>query len=143
MRPLGVTLVGFYQILRGVLSLLFGLSVLLFSSLAAKLASLAAEGNAVERLLSDFGHVAGLGIIVFAIVHMIAGYGVLQMQNWGRLLTLLFSAIGLVLVLPGLIHAHIFSLLFGAINAACIFYLAMPPIKRAFHAEGNPMRMAA
>jgi uncharacterized membrane protein (DUF2068 family) len=143
MRPLGITLVGFYQILRGALSLVFGLSVLLFTGLAAKLASLAAEGNAVERLLRDFGHIAGLGIVVFAVVHMLAGYGVLQMQNWGRLLTLLFSAIGLVLVLPGLIHGHMFSLLFGAINAACIFYLAMPPVKRAFHAEGNPMRMAA
>ncbi|MFZ0824855.1 MAG: hypothetical protein WCB56_11630 [Terriglobales bacterium] len=143
MRPLGITLVGFYQILRGALSLVFGLSVLLFTGLAAKLASLAAEGNAVERLLRDFGHIAGLGIVVFAVVHMLAGYGVLQMQNWGRLLTLLFSAIGLVLVLPGLIHGHMFSLLFGAINAACILYLAMPPVKRAFHAEGNPMRMAA
>jgi uncharacterized membrane protein (DUF2068 family) len=121
----------------------FGLSILLFAGLAAKLASLAAEGNAVENLLRSFGHLAGLGIIVFAIVHMIAGYGVLQMQNWGRLLTLLFSAIGLVLVLPGVFVANIFSLLFGAINAACIFYLAMPPIKRVFHAEGNPMRMAA
>jgi uncharacterized membrane protein (DUF2068 family) len=129
--------------LRGVIGLVFGLSILLFAGLAAKLASLAAEGNAVENLLRSFGHLAGLGIIVFAIVHMIAGYGVLQMQNWGRLLTLLFSAIGLVLVLPGVFVANIFSLLFGAINAACIFYLAMPPIKRAFHAEGNPMRMAA
>jgi|SRR5271154_2460764 len=144
MRPLGVTLVGYYQILRGILSLLFGLSVLLFSGLAAKLASLAAEGNAVERILRDFGHAAGLGIIVFAIVHMLAGYGVLQMENWGRLLTLLFSAIGLFLVLPGLIHAHSFSLLFGAINAACIFYLLMPPVKRAFQGEGKPpVRMAA
>ncbi|MGA3087668.1 MAG: hypothetical protein ABSD75_03595 [Terriglobales bacterium] len=143
MRPLGVTLVGFYQLLRGVLSLVFGLSIMLFAGLAARLASLAAEGNAVQRLLSDFGRVAGLGIIVFAALHLIAGFGVLQMQNWGRLITLLFSAIGLVLVLPGLVHGHIFSLLFGAINAACIFYLAMPPIKRAFHAEGNPMRMAA
>ena len=142
MRPLGVTLVGFYQILRGVIGLLFGLSILLFAGLAAKLASLASEGNAVENILHGFGHLAGLGIMVFAIVHMIAGYGVLQMQNWGRLLTLLFSAIGLVLVLPGVFVANIFALLFGAINAACIFYLAMPPIKRAFHAEGNPMRMA-
>jgi len=80
---------------------------------------------------------------VFAIVHMIAGYGVLQMQNWGRLLTLFFSAVGLVLVLPGMLHVNPFSLFFGVINAASIFYLAMPPIKRAFHAEGNPMRMAA
>lgn len=145
MRPLGVILVGFYQILRGVLGLLFGLSVLLFTGLAAKLASLAAEGNAVGRLLHGFGHAAGLVIIVFAVVHMLAGYGVLQMENWGRLLTLLFSAIGLVLLLPGVVHANIFSSFFGAINAACIFYLVMPPIKRAFHhhAEGKPLRMAA
>ena len=114
-----------------------------FTGLAAKLASLAAEGNAVQRLLSTFGHVAGLAIIVFGVIHMLAGYGVLQMQNWGRLLTLLFSAVGLVLVLPGLMHGHIFSLSSESINAASIFYLAMPPIKRAFHAEGNPMRMAA
>ena len=143
MRPLGVTLVGFYQILRGVLSVLFGLCLMAFTGLAAKFASLAAEGNAVQRLLSTFGHIAGLAIIVFGVIHMLAGYGVLQMQNWGRLLTLLFSAVGLVLVLPGLVHGHIFSLLFGAINAASIFYLAAPPVKRAFHAEGNPMRMAA
>jgi uncharacterized membrane protein (DUF2068 family) len=143
MRPLGVTLVGLYQILRGVIGLVFGLSILLFAGLAAKLASLAAEGNAVANILHRFGHLAGLGIIVYAVVNMIAGYGVLQMQNWGRLLTLLFSAIGLVLVLPGVFVANSFSLLFGAINAASIFYLAMPPIKRAFHAEGSAVRVAA
>ena len=36
MRPLGVTLIGIYQILRGVLGLLFGLSLMLFTGLAAK-----------------------------------------------------------------------------------------------------------
>jgi len=143
MRPLGVTFVGFYQILRGVLGVIFGLSILLFAGLAAKIASLAAEGNALERILRSFGHAAGIGVIVFAVIHMLAGYGVLQMANWGRLLTLLFSAIGLVVVLPGLIHGHVFSLIFGVINAAVIFYLAMPPVKRAFHEEGRSLRMAA
>jgi uncharacterized membrane protein (DUF2068 family) len=143
MRPLGVTLIGFYQLLQGVIGVLFGLSILAFAGLAAKLASLAAEGNAAERLLSGFGHVAGLIIIVCAVLHLAAGYGVLQMENWGRLLTLLFSAIGLVLLLPGVTHMHIFSLAFGLINAASIFYLATPPIKRAFHAAGNPLKMAA
>lgn len=142
MRPLGVTLVGFYQILRGVVALVFGFCILFSAGLAAKIASLAAEGDAIERLLRDFGHLAGLIIIVVAIIDMLAGYGVLQMQNWGRFLTLLFSAIELVLILPGVVHGNIFSLLFGAMNAVCIFYLAMPPVKRAFHAEGNPMRMA-
>jgi uncharacterized membrane protein (DUF2068 family) len=143
MRPLGVTLVGFYQILRGLLGLSFGVCVLAFTGLTAKLASLAAEGNAVERLLRAFGHAAGLGIIVFAIIHILAGYGVLQMQNWGRLLTLLFSAIGLVLLLPGLAHGGFFSVIFGVINGASIFYLVMPPIKRAFHGESSAVRAAA
>jgi len=143
MRPLGVTLIGFYQLLRGVIGVLFGLSILAFTGLAAKFASLAAEGNAAERLLSGFGHVAGLIIIVFAVLHLAAGYGLLQMANWGRLLTLLFSAIGLVLLLPGLTHMHIFSLVFGLINAASILYLAMPSIRRAFHAADNPLKMAA
>jgi len=143
MRPLGVTLIGFYQLLRGVIGVLFGLSILAFAGLAAKFASLAAEGNAAERLLSGFGHVAGLIIIVFAVLHLAAGYGLLQMANWGRLLTLLFSAIGLMLLLPGFTHMHMFSLAFGLINAASILYLAMPPIRRAFHAAGNPLKMAA
>jgi hypothetical protein len=143
MRPLGVTLVGFYQILRGVVALLFGLSILLFTGLATKLASLAAEGNAIERILRDFGQLTGVVIIVFALIHLLTGYGLLQMQNWGRFLTLLFSAIGLVLVLPGLAHANVASCLFGVINAACIIYLAMPPIKRAFRAADNPVRAVA
>jgi uncharacterized membrane protein (DUF2068 family) len=133
MRPLGVTLIGIYQILRGALGVLFGLCLMLFTGAAAKLASLAAEGNALERILHGFGRMAGLGIVVFALLHILAGFGMLKMQNWGRLLTLLFSAIGLVLLLPVLIASHGLPLVFGAINAASIFYLAMPPIKRVFH----------
>ena len=143
MRPLGVTLIGFYQILRGVLGVLFGLSILAFANLTAKLVSLAAEGNAAVRLLQGLGHMAGLAVIVFAVLHLIAGWGLLGMANWGRLLTLLFSAIGLVLLLPGLAHGHIFSLVFGLINGASIFYLAMPPIKRAFQTHGSSLRAAA
>ena len=143
MRPLGVTLVGFYQILRGVLGLLFGLSLLLFTGLAAKLAALAAEGNATGRFFGGFGHLASLVIILFAAVHLLAGYGVLRMQNWGRLLTLFLSAVGLVLLLPVLIVVHGIPLAFGIINVVVILYLAMPPVKRAFHEQRHSLRMAA
>ena len=143
MRPLGVTLIGIYQILHGALGVLFGLSLMLFTGLAARLASLAAEGNAAERVLHSLGSLAGLGIMVFALLHMLAGFGLLKMQNWGRLLTLLLSALSLVILLPVLIAAHGLPLIFGAINAITIFYLAMPPTKRAFHAERTPLRAAA
>lgn len=143
MRPLGVTLIGIYQIVRGALGVLFGLSLLLFTGLAAKLASLAAEGNAVGNVLHGLGRLAGLGIIVFGLLHILAGFGLLKMKNWGRLLTLLFSAIGLVLLLPVLIASHGLPLVFAAINAVSIFYLALPPIKRLFHAERPALRAAA
>jgi len=143
MRPLAVTLIGFYQLLHGVIEILFGLSLLAFAGFAAKLASLAAEGNAAGRFLSGFGLLAGLLIIIFALLHLAAAYGLLQMENWGRLLTLLLSALGLVLLLPGMLFVHGFSLVFGLINAASILYLAMPATKRAFAAAANPLKMAA
>jgi len=143
MRPLGITLLGIYQILRGALGLLFGLSLMLFTGVAAKLASLAAEGNAVERILHGFGRLAGLGILVFALLHILAGFGLLKMQNWGRLLTLLLSAIGLVILLPVLVASFGLPLIFAAINAISIFYLAMPPIKRVFHSGRPALRAAA
>jgi len=143
MRPLGVTLIGVYQILRGIMGGLFGLSLLLFTSLAAKLASLAAEGNALERVLHSFGRMAGLGIVIFGALHILAGFGLLKMENWGRLLALLFSAIGLMILLPLLIASHGLPLIFAAINAASIFYLALPPIKRIFHGERPALSAAA
>lgn len=141
MRPLLVTLIGFYQILRGVLYLLVGLSILVFAGLAAKLASLASEGNAMHRFISTFGHWSGLVILVAAFFHFAAGYGLLQMQNWGRLLTILFSAVGLFLLLPFLRGAV--PLIFAAINAVALFYLVLPPVKRAFHEHSKSLRMAA
>jgi hypothetical protein len=143
MRPLGVTLVGLYQILRGVLGLLFGVSVLLFTGLAAKLSSLAAEGNATGRFFGGFGHFASAMIILFAALHLIAGYGLLRMQNWGRLLTLFLSAVGIFLLLPILLVVHGIPLAFGIINAAVILYLAMPVVKRAFHEQRHSLRIAA
>ena len=143
MRPLGVTLVGFYQILRGVLGLVFGLSLLVFTGLAHKLASLAAEGNATGRFFGGLGHLASLVIILFAVLHLISGYGVLGIQNWARLLTLFLSAIGLVLLLPVLIVVHGIPVAFGIINVVVILYLAMPPVKRAFHEQRHSLRMAA
>ena len=134
MRPLGVSLVGFYQVLRGLVGLVFGFFVVLFDGPANKLVSVAALGNGAERLVGHFGHGGGLPIIVFALVHLLAAYAILQMRNWGRYLTLLFCAIELVLVLPDAIHTNVFALLVGGLNGLCIFYLAMPPVGRAFRA---------
>jgi hypothetical protein len=143
MRPLGVVLVGFYQILRGVLALVFGISLLVFTDLAGRLSALAIEGRSAGRFFGGLGTLAALVVIIFALLHLAAGYGLLRMQNWGRLLAIFFSAIGLFLLLPVVVVSRGLPLVFVVINAAVIFYLAAPAVRRAFHEERNPLRMAA
>jgi len=67
----------------------------------------------------------------------------LSMQNWGRLLTLFLSALGLFLLLPILVVVRGIPLAFGIINVVVILYLAMPAVKRAFHEQRHSLRMAA
>jgi uncharacterized membrane protein (DUF2068 family) len=132
LRPLGVTLIGWYQILRGALAVLFAAGLMTASGLAAKLASLASEGNLVERLLSGFGHSVGIFILVIAALHLAAGFGVLGLKNWGRWLTLIFSALGCLIGLRALAHPHPMALILAVINLASLVYLLMPEVRRIF-----------
>ncbi|MFY9701824.1 MAG: hypothetical protein WAK02_06705 [Terriglobales bacterium] len=143
MRSLGLTLICLYQMLRGLTGLVFGLFIVCYTGPSNQFVARASQGNAAERLMASFGHAAGLAIVVFAVVHLLAGYGVLRRQNWGRILTLLLSAVELVLILPSAIHANRFSLVFSPLNAACILYLSMPPVRRAFQAASDAVRISA
>ena len=143
MRPLGVTLVAAYQILRGLVGLVFGLFVVFYDGPANKLVSVAARGNSVERLVGHYGHGGGLIVVVFAVFHIVAAYGVFRMQSWGRFLTLIFCAAELVMVLPTALQSNIFALLVGGLNAVCIFYLAMPPVARAFRSQRKLLPISA
>jgi hypothetical protein len=142
MRTLGVTIVGLYQFLRGVLGLIFGGFILFFEGPANKIASVSASGNVVERLLGQLGHRAGAIVIVFALVHLFAGYGLWLMRRWGRLLTILVSAVELALMLPSALQLNTFALCFAALNAVCILYLAMPPVRRTFLGAGGRLQAA-
>jgi hypothetical protein len=138
MRPFGVTLAGIYQILRCLTGLVFAGFILLFVGPANKFHLVSSHGNLPERIVGHFGAAAaGLAIILFAVIHIFAGYGVLRMHNWGRQLAIILSAIELAMMLPGVAGGNPFRLVFGALNAACIFYLAMPSIRRTFLAAGR------
>ena len=142
MRPFGVTLTVLYQILRGLIGVVFGLFIVIYVGPTNKFVAAASQGNPVERFMADLGHAAGLVIIGFALLHMVAGYGLLRMQDWARQLTLLYSVAELVLELPSTIHANLWALLFAPLNAICILYLVMPQARRAFQAARNQRRLA-
>jgi hypothetical protein len=137
MRPVGVTLVGAYEIFRTVSAFVVGGYLMKYTGLAAKFFSFA-HGNPLERLLIGMAYFVALSVIVFAMAHALAGYGILRMRNWGRLLALLLSAIELAAALNGAVHGQSVLLVSGLMDAAVIIYLAMPPVRRAFHTEAGP-----
>ena len=107
----------------------------MFTGLTARLASLAAEGNAISRFLAAFGKYLGIALIVFALVHVILGIGLWFMQSWARMLTVVFSAISLAALLPFLIHPRPFALLFALLNVFVMVYLMLPVTKNVFQSR--------
>ncbi len=143
MRPVGITLLGIYQLLRGGLWIAFGLALMLAGGLAARLASVAIEGNAFARLLANVGHLLAIVVLVGGLAHLLTGVGLLKMRNWARLLTVFLCAVGLIVLLPLILLVHGVPLAFGTIDAVSIFYLAMPTIRRAFHGTRPVLGAAA
>ncbi len=92
-RPIGVTLIAVFFIIAGVLGTISALGVL-FIPLPAPF------GNWLIPI--------GLLGILFGVLHIAVGWGLLEVRDWARIAALLFSALGLVLNLLGG-----FSLLFG------------------------------
>jgi hypothetical protein len=89
-----------------------------------------------------------LGILVgsFGMLYLIAGVGLLNLQNWARILTLVLAGVGLLFsgfgVLGGLTHIFLVlafrRLVAVAIDVLILWYLSQPHIQRAFHGDAPP-----
>ncbi len=137
MRPLGVTLSAYFQFFRSALLAIFALGTLFVGGMASRLAAVAAEGNAVQRLLSSFGHFLAMAFLICAVVMAVLGIGLLMGQNWARSLTVIFSGLGVLLLLPRTIHLHPISTLFAALNLAVLIYLLLPPARAYFERKNS------
>jgi hypothetical protein len=133
----GAKLVFIYQILRGAMALVFAFFILDYDGPSNKFAYVASRGNIIERCFSHFGHAASAFVFAFALAHMFAGYGVLRIRNWGRLMTLLLSGAELLLYFPALRSANQFAVPFAVGNAACFLYLLLPGVRRGFRADST------
>ena len=89
------------------------------------------------------GVVGGTIFLAFALVHVLAGYGVWSMQNWGRVLAIILAVISLLFALPGLLlTAMMMHVFFGGsrilrivISVLIIWYLLKPEVKGLFGAR--------
>ncbi len=138
MRPLGVTLSACFQFVRAALLISLALGIMFAGGRASRLASLAKEGNGVQRFIFGFGQFLVVALLIYALILVILGVGLLVGQHWARFLTIIFSGLGALAFQPRLLHHHPLSLLFAALNLAVLIYLLLPQTGAYFWREKSP-----
>jgi|SRR5579863_2535693 predicted membrane protein DUF2127 len=133
MRPLGVSLIAALTWILGLLIAIGGVTVIGFSHFGARLLATLSEGNLAERFLSSMGTLVGLLLLVIAGLYVFVGFGMWNLKNWARQLTLFFAALGLLLGLRSMIeYHHFFRVVRTAADAVIIVYLLLPDVKKVF-----------
>ena len=133
-RPTGVSLIAVLYFIGGGLSILSALSVL-FTPLPAP--------------FSNWTTAIGLLGVVFGLLYTAIGWGLWELRDWGRIGTLVLSALGLVLNLVGGVYfllgfsvepygrvsfpgVGVGSLVLAAIYGWVIWYLMQPEVEAVF-----------
>ncbi|HXQ98726.1 MAG TPA: hypothetical protein VN774_09815 [Candidatus Limnocylindrales bacterium] len=143
-RPTGVTILAVLEFLGAACLLMLGL--LAFAS-GAFIAQLLAKAPGMGALAGGAVAVVGVVCLLFAALYGVTGYGLLALQNWGRIITMILVALGAIFGLLGLLGAvsHmtttsvgliIWQLIWLAIYVWILMYLNRPDVKQAFNQAG-------
>ena len=119
--------------IRGALYTVAGLAILGIGHLSARLLSAAASDSFAETLVSRLGKALGVGALVIAAVYVVVGVGLWGLQNWARVLTLVFVGLWFVVGLVGLArHPSAGHVVRTLVEVVIFVYLNLPETKRVF-----------
>lgn len=141
-RPTGVTIIAVLYFLGAACLGLAGLGFLVGGSAVA--AALAKSGGAGGGLFAAGGAIIGGFFLVCAIVDLALGVGFVKLQNWARVIAIVFTGIAMLFGLFGLmgVMLHfalfrvVFQLLVLGLEVWIVTYLFKPEVKQAFGATG-------
>lgn len=136
-RPSGVTVLAILSFIGAGLSVLGACAMFLAG--AAGLAS-AAGGRGVGGVFAALGAFTGVALLVAAVIYAVNGVGLWKLQTWGRLLTIVLVAIGLIFGILGLfrslmpMHAGliVWQLFWLGVDVWILSYMFKPHVKQAF-----------
>jgi hypothetical protein len=138
-RPTGVTIIAVLSFLGA-----FIMAIIAFAFLAGG-ALIASMGMALPASLVGIGAVvAACFFLALGILYVFNGIGLLKLQNWARILTIVLIGLGLLSaalgILSGLFHFRFLLLLreicVAAIDLSILSYLFKPHVKQAFGTTG-------
>lgn len=111
-RPLGVTIIAILAVIGGIGSLL--------------------SGFAVMAIVPFVGIVLGGILIVIGLAYFAVAYGLWKGLNWAWTITLIVSAIGIIVGIGSIIVGNTGAIFHVIINGIVIYYLYRPNVKAYF-----------
>ena len=138
-RPTGVTILA---VLYFIGTAILGLCGILFIVGGSMLSGLGQSGGPGSAILGAGGAVVGAIFLVLALLELAIGIGFIKLQNWARIVAIVFTGIGVLFGILGifslLVHMILFALVFRIIVLALqiwiLVYLFKPHVKQAFGA---------
>lgn len=112
-RPIGVTIIGLLAILGGIAFLASGLGTLI--------------------LIPLLGIFIGGGLFILGLAYFIMAYGLWNGKGWAWTLTLILSAIGIIVGIGSIVVGNLGSIFHTIINAIIIYYLYRPNVRAFFN----------
>jgi hypothetical protein len=156
-KPVGVTLIGVLDFLGMAFWAAIGLFCLVgMSFLGAFITKIAAQsqqqlppGTNLTAIMASVGVVMAIMFFVVALIAALIGWGMLKLKNWARIMSIIWSSVGVLLcglfLLLSLLRFNLFSVMFYgfwfAVNGVIIWYLLQSQIRIAF--AGRPQAIAA
>ena len=100
----------------------------------------AAGGRGIGGPLAALGAFAGVALLIAAVIYVVNGVGLWKLLGWGRLLTIVLVAIGVIFGIWGLFRAFapmhpgliVWQLIVLAIDVWILTYMFKPHVKQAF-----------
>jgi len=140
-RPTGVTILAVLYFIGTAFLAICGLLFIVGGSMLSGLAQSGGPGSAI---FAAGGAVLGAFFLVLALLELAIGIGFIKLQNWARVVAIVFTGIAVLFgafgMLGMLAHVMVFALMVRVITLAIqiwiLVYLFKPDVKQAFGATG-------
>ena len=142
-RPGGVTVIAVLEFLGAAFCLLGGLAFMLGGGFMATLISQSGgQGNAAGAgLLAGLGAALGVVFLIFGVLYVLVGWGMLKLKAWARIVTMVLTGLAILGSLFGLttifVHFSVIASFWLAVRLAIagwiLWYLLQPNVSAAFN----------
>ncbi|MBI2937884.1 MAG: hypothetical protein HYY22_06745 [Thaumarchaeota archaeon] len=143
LRPLGVTILGAAMVIGAIFVLLIGAFSVGVSGLAADyiVSNQLVEQNPMlppevftHSFIETVILLIGVSALFVGVVNLLFAYGILKGTEWGRLVVIIFAAIGLIVSIIFTVSGGIPFIASALVDGAIIYYLTRPRIVDYFRA---------